>query len=183
MMRKGFLLFSLCVSISTVHADIYKWTDSSGDVHFSDKPQDGAEKVILPNMQSYTPPQPTENQTASSNTTATSDDKTDSSSDAAYKKLNIVQPEDQQTIRNPKGYISVILEPHPKLKQGDGLQIILDGNPIDKPIANTIFALQNIRRGSHTIAAQLVGKDGKVLLTSDQITVYMMPPRIGMVKG
>lgn len=179
-MRKGFLLFCLWMGMSAPQADVYKWTDSSGAVHFSDKPQDGAEKIVLPNVQSYSPPASSPSQNASAHSPLTS---TNTSDDVAYNKLNIVQPEDQQTIRNPQGYISIILEPHPKLKPGDGLQIILDGNPIDKPLANTVFALQNIRRGSHTLAAQVVGKDGKVLFTSDQITIYMMPPRIGMVKG
>lgn len=184
MLRKGFLVFCFLTGMTALYADIYKWTDSSGDVHFSDKPRDGAEKVMLPNVQSYSSPTTPPSQNASTNPRPASTS-TDAGmgDDVVYKQLNIVQPEDQQTIRNPQGYVSVILEPHPHLKKGDSLQIILDGTPLDKPKDNTLFALQNITRGSHTLAAQLIDANGKVILTSDVITIYMMPPRVGMVKG
>ncbi len=35
-------------------------------------------------------------------------------------------------------------------------------------------------RGSHTIAVQVVNTEGKVLITSDMVTIYMQQPRVGM---
>ena len=53
-----FLLLVLLIPVSPVFAEIYKWVDESGKVHFGDKPKDSAthqssEKVEL--KQSYVP--------------------------------------------------------------------------------------------------------------------------------
>jgi hypothetical protein len=44
-----YLLLVLFVFAGTVSADVYKWTDSAGHVHFSDKShtKEKAEKIIL----------------------------------------------------------------------------------------------------------------------------------------
>ncbi len=53
MITKWIVLVFLFIAQPTF-AQIYKWTDSQGNVHFSDKPQPGAEKVELPSVQTYT---------------------------------------------------------------------------------------------------------------------------------
>lgn len=35
----------LCLALPDAHADIYRWTDASGKVHFTDKPVEGARSV------------------------------------------------------------------------------------------------------------------------------------------
>jgi glutaredoxin len=49
-----YLLLVLFVFAGTVSADVYKWTDSAGHVHFSDKPHtaEKAQKIVL---KTYTP--------------------------------------------------------------------------------------------------------------------------------
>ena len=46
----------LAVSSSLAVATTYRWVDSAGVVHYSDRPQPGAEKVNLPPAQTYTTP-------------------------------------------------------------------------------------------------------------------------------
>jgi hypothetical protein len=48
------LMSIVCVS----YAQIYKWTDSQGVIHFSDTPHDGAQKLNIPDAQTYSPPSP-----------------------------------------------------------------------------------------------------------------------------
>ena len=177
-MRRHCIAFCFILAVCSLHADpaqIYKWTDSNGSVHFSDKPHPGAEEIQLPKMQAYSSPK-----TAAAQVT----------SDAAaveegghYESVTIVQPEEQATIRNPDGYLSILVDVKPALRKEDKLQIIFDGIPLSMPQKAMVFALQNIKRGSHTILAQVVDSQGTVLNTSKQIDIYMMPPRVGMLPG
>lgn len=178
-MKKYCLLFLLFIAINPLQSaekpEIYKWVDSNGDVHFSDKPHQGAEQIELPKVQTYSSPKIP--------VTEKEPEPTGSADGRTYQKLSFVQPEDQSTIRNPQGYISVILDLQPKLAPGDKVQLIFDGTPLAKPQPTTVFALRDIKRGSHTMAAQIVDAQGKVLNTSPSITIFMMPPRINMGKG
>jgi len=177
-MKKYCLAFCFIVVACSLHADpaqIYKWTDSSGNVHFSDKPHEGAEQIELPKVQTYSSPKATP--------PAAPSDEVVNEEGGVYESLTIVQPEEQATIRNPQGYLSIVLDVKPTLRKGDKLQIIFDGIPLGMPQEATTFALQNIKRGSHTIVAQVVDNQGTVLNTSQQVNINMMPPRVGMVPG
>lgn len=45
---KTFLPFVLALIALPGHAQVYKWTDPNGHVHYSDHPQDGADAKLLP---------------------------------------------------------------------------------------------------------------------------------------
>ncbi|AHE67160.1 DUF4124 domain-containing protein [Legionella oakridgensis] len=172
-MRIDKLLFCFVMAISPLHAQIYKWTDSNGNVYFSDKPHPGAEKIELPEVQTFSSPAP-----SSESSAAMQQEAIEASTDYA---MTILAPKDQETIRNNQGYVAVNVQLEPSLKANDKLQIIFDGKALGKPQATTVFALQNINRGSHTIAVQLVNEQGDVLKTSPSVTIFMHRPRVGMV--
>ena len=177
-MKKYCLAFCFVLATLTTQGQaqqIYKWTDSNGNIHFSDKPHEGAEEIALPKVQTFSAPKISEPANASV-PTPISDDET-------YKSINIIQPEDQSTLRNTQGYVSILLNIKPTLKEGDRVQIVLDGAPVGEPQPATVFALQDIKRGSHTLSAQLVDKQGHIIKTSTPITIFMMPPRVGMGKN
>jgi hypothetical protein len=176
MLKDGLVVLGvlLATSLWAQTTQVFKWTDGSGNVHFTDKPHPGAEEIPLPSAQpssSAQPPNPTpikqEAQGADEQVTA-------------YQNISIVQPSEQETIRNSQGYISVILDIQPKLMPGDKVQMIYDGAPVGEPLATTVIALQDVHRGSHTLAAQILDGDGNLLMKSATITIYMMPPRVGM---
>lgn len=175
---KSCLLCCLLLVMGPLQAEIYKWTDANGNVNFSDKPQPGAKEVILPKVQTYSSPDKLDKSVIEALPEPVNDVE-----NTSYKTFDIVSPEDQSTIRNPEGAVSVQLEVNPSLKKGDKVQMIFDGSLIDKPRRTTVFALQSINRGSHTLAAQVIDAQGQLLNTSKPITFYMMPPRVGMGKG
>ncbi|MCP0914010.1 MULTISPECIES: DUF4124 domain-containing protein [Legionella] len=170
-MKKFLLFFTLILLASSLFAQIYKWTDSNGNVHFSDRPHPGAKKIDLPPVQTYSPP-PVADETPEAPSTATL---------APYTRIAITQPEDQATIRNNQGSIGVLVQVEPALRAGDKLQILFDGAALGQPQTTMAFELQNINRGSHTIAAQVLDAEGNVLITSESITIFMHRPRVGMV--
>ncbi len=162
------------VVVGSACADIYKWVDSNGTVHFTDSPHKGARPVELGPMQTYTPPPPPPPPAPGTKLPA------DNNGTHAYKSVSISQPADQATIRNNNGYVPVLVETNPELQQGDGLQLIYDGNPLGKPQVAKVFMLNEVYRGTHTVAVQIVDADGKEILTSDQVTFFMHRPRVGM---
>lgn len=170
---KRFALFFFFLMITySVLADVYKWTDSSGEVHFSDTPRSGAEKVDLPEVQTYSsppiPPAPVETSS------------TDESDQATYKKITIVQPQDQATIRNNEGSVAVAVQLEPGLKAGDKFQLIYDGTSLGQPQTTPVFTVKGIYRGSHTLSVQVLDSKNNVLITSQTITIFMHQSRVGM---
>ncbi len=174
-MKKFFLGISLILLTCASYAQVYTWTDSQGVVHFSDTPHPGAEKIQIPEPQTFSPSTPTPKQEI-----APANHNNMNESEHSYTKVVIREPENQATIRNPQGYAVVSVEVAPQLSEGDKLQLIYDGSPLGDPQPNTVFELNGMYRGSHTIAVQVVNADGKVLITSDTVTIYMQQPRVGM---
>lgn len=171
MKRYIFILFLFMAFI--VQAQVYKWTDSSGNVHFSDKPHPGAEKVDLPEVQTFSAPAAAAS--TNDNIAAVSDEE-----NSGYKKVQIIQPKDQETIRNNQGFISVVVDMDPILRTGDKLQLLFDGAALGPPQLAPAFAIKDVNRGSHTLAVEVINNDANVIVTSETITVFMHRPRVGM---
>lgn len=169
------VILTICL-ISPLFAQIYKWTDSQGNVHFSDQPHPDAEKITIPEAQTFNPPP-----LLSPQASPTSSVKEGGDSERGYDVLQIIQPQNEETIRNTEGFIPVVVSIKPKLKGGDKLQILYDGKALGDPKPTTVFALNQVKRGSHTIAVQALDEEGNVLQTSESITVFMMQPRVNMV--
>ena len=166
------LLFTL-----PVEADIYRWVDSNGEVHFSDQPRTGAEKLNLPSAQTYSPPQATTGN-ENSNTNTNNDAK---KAPFTYKLVKIIQPQADETLRNNQGMVSVAVELEPGLRKSDKVQLVFDGKDIGNPENSTVITLTNVLRGSHTVAVNVLSSEGNVISTSDSVTFFMHRPRVNMV--
>lgn len=174
MLKYGLLIvLSLVAMVSK--AEIYKWTDSSGIVHFSDKPHPGATSINLPEapVASTASPEQTENNEAPP---------LEKKAEAVveYESISISQPKNEETIRNNQGYVPVITEISPDLHTGDSLQLLFDGKAIGDPQSALVFTLKDVNRGAHTLAVQVVDASQAVLATSESVTFYMQRPRVGM---
>ncbi len=185
-MRTFGLFFWAFLVISPLHAAVYKWVDSKGVVHFSDKPHPDAEKIELPEAQTYSLPAPTADASDEPESNAASvveavPLQAEAPKLPVYSNVSIIQPADQETIRDNQGYVSVIVQLEPELQAGDKLQLLINGEPRGAPQATTVFALSGIERGSHTIVVNVIDAKGQVLRTSNTVTIYMHRPRVGMV--
>lgn len=183
------LLF--CVNAS---ADIFKWTDQKGNVHFADTPHPGATQVIIPAAQTQdpTPPSsaapvtsnisnatatPTSDVSNSSTASSPANTATKTSTDVAhaYQKLDMTAPLDQASIFNGPGSFTVTVTSVPSLISGDKVQVLLDGKLAGESASNSV-TLATVDRGTHQVQAQIVSKDNKVLMSSKMITVFVHRP-------
>lgn len=179
MKRYLFIILAL-FSGSVSCAQIYKWTDANGIVHFSDIPHQGAETVNLPKVQTQAVPPP--DQTSEKPAAKPSSKAAPSPADS-YEEVAITEPENESTIRNNQGVIPVMVSLKPALMEGHQLQLVFDGKVIGAPQEATSFVLNSVDRGSHTIAVNVIDSQGEVVATTDKITVYMQRPRVNMGKG
>ncbi|KTC65845.1 Uncharacterised protein (plasmid) [Legionella adelaidensis] len=177
-MKKFIGCLALLVT-TALRAEIYTWTDSSGVVHFSDKPHVGATEVKLPSVQTFSNPPPAENSApASSQPEDISVENAVNSEENAYK-ITIMEPADQATIRNNQGYVPIVISMEPELKKENSLQLIFDNKPVGEPQAATVFSLRDVNRGTHTIAIHALDEEGEVIATSNTVTFFMHRPKIG----
>ena len=165
---------STCIAICLygvmlpVQAHIYQWTDSNGVAHFGDEPHHGATLIKLKPTQSY----------HSSPIKLTQKNKAQATN---INHIDIVQPIDKATIRNPQGSLTLIVSMRPSLKKEHKLQVLLDGSIVTAPQINTAFRLKGLTRGAHTIIVQQLNKDGQLMMSTKPITIYMMPPKLSKV--
>lgn len=173
-MRRQLSAVFLSLLTCAVSAQVFKWTDSQGVVHFSDTPHPGAQTIDNIQTQSYSAPRPSKHSTVPA---ATKKNKKE------YTKIAILQPQDQATIRNNQGYLVVSVEILPKLLRGHKVQIVFDGKAQGEPQDSLMFQLNGIYRGAHNVAVQIVDENGEVVKTSPSVVFYMQRPRVGMVKN
>ncbi|WP_318458120.1 DUF4124 domain-containing protein [Photobacterium leiognathi] len=148
---------------------IYSWTDENGVVHFTDQPQ-------TPDATAY-PLSVTE---VSGNIEHTADTIAAQTTDVAVVEepaktittVSLVSPMHEQTIRNNEGIINIHAVTNSKLNNQTQAQLVLDGVVKGDPQTELTWTLDNVDRGSHQLQIQLV-KGGKVIASSDSITVYL----------
>jgi hypothetical protein len=149
-----------------LHAQVYRWIDSQGVVHFSDTPHVGADQYHAPKAQSFTSPTvPSKKQSMQSKPDV-----------HLYKNVIISEPLNESTLRNNQGSFLVAVELSPALFSGDNLQLLIDGTPYGTPQTEVVFEVDGIHRGAHTLQIQVVNSKGTVLKTSEKITIFMHRP-------
>ena len=166
--EKFILLIFLLLPL-IVHANIYKWVDEKGTVHFSDQPNPDAEVVILPETQTYKPiPEvnPELPEVAPPKKTF------------SYESVLITQPKNKETINNNQGLVVVSAKLTPALQEGHRLNLLLDGEPLGEPKATTVFSIQGIYRGEHRLIMQVLDSQQQVVSQSEEVIFTMQRPRI-----
>ncbi len=154
---------------SIVQADtVYKWVDDQGNVHYSDHPRPGAEKVQLPKTQTYQPPSLADMPTpaAAASTEAPT---------AGHQQLSIASPVSQATLWYVDE-VPVSVNLTPPLRSGDTLTYHLDGQSIG-PTTESTVTFKNIPRGEHSVSVTLNAANGATQ-SAGPVTFYVQQKSI-----
>jgi len=154
------LLVFLCFAAD---ADIFKWVDDNGKIHYSDKKVTGAEQVELPKAVTYTP---TDTGTVASGTAKPQQKDVETS-------LSIVKPMMNETIHSNSGDVGVQMAMNPGLIPGYTITLYLDGNETLKGLTQGSTTLSGLERGSHTIRASVLNKEGVSLVSSKSVIFHL----------
>lgn len=148
---------------------MYKWVDRNGVTHYSDRPAPGAEKVEVQEAQTFSAPRPSTSARPASQRTSGSP-----ASLAAYDKLDLWKPENDETLQNIGSTLDVRLRLEPDLQPGHAIWLYLDSKRVDGlPQAGESFTVQNVFRGTHTLHAIVADREGKPLMRSETITFHV----------
>jgi len=169
-----FLIFTL----PAAHAEIYKWVDSDGNVHYGDQPDTAAARPMkkLPALSTYAPPVVPEKEESAPGAPEIASPADKAGPNAAakgYRSISIVSPEDQATVRSSPGTVPVFVALAPVLRKGDYLKVILDGKALPGKYQGTVINLENVDRGEHKLAVAVYDKQGRKQLQSDARTFYL----------
>ncbi len=165
------LLLGLLAS-GAVFAEAYKWVDADGVVHFSDRPQPGAERIELP---TDTPgrPRPTTAYSSAATTSAAANDADGETTEpfVRYSTIEIASPAAEETLWNIGGELEVAVNLQPGLQPGHQLRIYFDGSP--RVVNSTRFRLEEVWRGVHNLQAEVIDQSGEVVSRSQPNRFYV----------
>jgi hypothetical protein len=171
--RPIFLLAGL-LAAGALAAEAYRWVDSDGVIHYSDRPQPGAEEIELPeanttDMRRYEPrpgsSKPTTGEAESGDETA------GGAGFTSYEALSITSPAAEETLWNIEGVLSVSLALSPGLQPGHQVRVYFDGQP--RMVEGTSFQLGEVWRGVHNIQAEVLDPTGKLMIRSQPNRFYV----------
>lgn len=164
-------IFALAVLLFAggVFAQAYRWVDEDGVVHYSDRPEPGAEQVQLP---TYRPssgpatPAPTSRFSRRGDEQAAAQEQP-----ASYESLTIASPAAEETLWNIEGVLNVSLSLQPGLQSGHRVRVYFDGTP--QMVSGTSFQLQEVYRGQHNLQAEVIDQSGRLMIRSEPSRFYV----------
>jgi FlaG/FlaF family flagellin (archaellin) len=163
-MRNTLLLLIFFISLPLCAGEVYKWTNAEGEVIYSDTYQEGAERIrVIGSKQPSAGAESQEQGDAQANT----------QDEAGYERLEIVQPENDATVRSNEGKVSVKLALTPTLGEGHSVKISIDGKELPGDVRSTQFTLNNLNRGTHSLATRIVDADGNVVISSNSVSFHL----------
>lgn len=91
-----------------------------------------------------------------------------------YAVLQILQPRMDETIHSNLDTVEVRIHAMPPLRvsHGDRVRIILDGKALPYTWTSTHFVLRDVYRGTHTLRAVIIDREGIPLIASNRIVFY-----------
>ena len=174
MLTRLFILVSILMAAGTVLAQAYRWVDDDGIVHYSDRPQEGAERVFLPSDNRVT------RRVAPTPVAAAATSSSEQQPEPAafqYESLAVSSPAAEETLWNIAGVLSVSLDLQPGLQRGHLIRLYFDGNARD-PVASTSFQVEEVWRGVHNLQAEVGDETGQLMIRSATNRFYVQQTNI-----
>ncbi len=155
MLMRTIIAFLAVLAGTAVMAQAYRWVDEDGVVHYSDRPQAGAEQIVLPQSNeptrsrgAYRPP------TGPQSAAASGDQSDEAAGPFSYETIEIVAPAPEETLWNIGGVLNVSISITPALRPGDQVRVYFDGEP--RMVSGSSFQIEEVWRGVHNIQAEVL---------------------------
>ncbi len=165
--RLIFVLLAVLVG-GAVMAQAYRWVDEDGVVHYSDRPREGAEQIVLPKPNTVSVPRRPQPSQAS----APVEEEPPAEEPFRYASLEIAAPAAEETLWNIEGVLNVSLNVQPALQPGHQVRVFFDGGE-PQIVDGTSFQLQEVWRGVHNIQAEILDETGKMMVRSRTNRFYV----------
>lgn len=153
---------------------VYKWVDENGRTIYSSTPPPAGTKnpVVLPPPPAPQPSPPPPAVSAKKPDAAKPADKkpdTAKSSGGAYTTAQLTSPTPDEVIWTNSGDVPFSIALQPSLRQGHKVRLILNGAP-HAEIAGEQGTLSNLDRGTYSLQAEVLDRDGKAVASTNSVT-------------
>ena len=167
-MRTALILLGVLLA-AAASATTYKWVDSKGVTHYSDRPEPGAQIVDLKPAQTFDAPAPAQRPQGRNQQAA----------EAVRYQLDVWKPENNETFQNTGNVVPVRLRLEPDLQDGHAIWVYLDGKRVDGlPASGSSFDVPNVVRGTHALTVVVADLSGKTIVSSPSITFHLHQPSV-----
>lgn len=160
------LVFATCLAqASFAGAEIYKWRDAEGNLHFSDEePSDGAERIELKPLPIMNFPMPEKIGATQQREEPTT----------GYEVLTVTRPANDARLRDVDGKINVSASLEPDLQKGHRLQVWVDGAEAGPAEPKTSLVAENVSGGEHRLKVVVVDEDGQAVQSSAEVRFFLL---------
>jgi hypothetical protein len=170
--RRLWILPAILAAFAGQAAVIYKWTDSSGLVHYSDQPVPGAEKIITSSGSLNGGAASASSPRTAAGTTA----QKPAVPGSGFNRFAITSPAPDQTFFGDEA-IGVHLALEPELKPDQSITWHLNGKELeDQGPSATQFTLPHLDRGTYVIAATITDQKTGSSQTTDSVSFFVRQP-------
>ena len=161
------LALAVLLAPALASAEVYRWTDDQGNVHFGDRPPEGrsSESVDVREPMRGVPLEG-----AREILERPVRPRGQPEVEGAYQRVAIARPEDGEGVRANDGDVTAELDLEPALDADAGHRVIwlLNGEEAGEGVApSTTF--EGLDRGAHTLQARIVDESGQELGASETI--------------
>jgi len=167
--RAIFLLLGL-LAASAALSQAYRWVDEDGVVHYSDRPEPGAERVILPEFGTSRQARTTQ-RPAATNRSNQVNEASPPTTPFRYESVEITSPGAEETLWNIESVLNVSVTVTPALKAGHQLRAYFNGN--SEIVSGTSFQIEEVYRGVHNLQVEIIDENGKLMTRSRANRFYV----------
>ena len=167
--RAIFLLLGL-LAASAALSQAYRWVDENGVVHYSDRPEPGAELIVLPEYSASRQGRGYQRPAATSRSTQ-SNQASPATAPFRYERVEISSPGAEETLWNIEGVLNVSVTVTPALKAGHQVRAYFNGN--GEIVSGTSFQIEDVYRGVHNLQVEIIDENGKLMIRSRANRFYV----------
>jgi hypothetical protein len=160
----------LCgIALSAGAAEVWRWKDANGVVHYSDNPVPGAVRVTV---------------NVAANSGAPQEDTGETSSPPpppraqpfSYNRCEVDTPRQDETFQGVQS-INISVQLDPGLQPEHRIQVTFDGAPLADWAPDALsYAIPEVYRGAHTLVARILDSGGRAICTGRPTTFHVQQP-------
>ena len=151
------LVFSLMGAglCSSAFAEVFTYLDSDGNRVYTDQPKPGnAKRVEMAPMNQMPVIKNPERPRAQPAAPVAA---------PLYQVLRILFPEPDSVVEDAAGNLMVTINSEPALLPEHNYRLLFDGKQAGQPSRSAVFPLENLERGTHQLAVEIIDSQGQVI--------------------
>ncbi len=165
------LVLLILIAVPQVQSAVYKWTDTEGNVQYSDRPLDQAEKLRVPGLTVDNLAAPVKEAASPGEDAAGTN--AEEQANKGYIQFEMMEPEQGMTIRSDEGEVAVGILLQPPLQPGHKIHLYLDASPVKNNFISTQLILRKVSRGTHQLEARIIDDQGETHANSPIVNFHM----------